>query len=331
MPLSIPRKTMTTPSLNSPAIRPPKLAIHGILLLDKAQDITSNGALQQAKRLYAARKAGHCGSLDPLATGLLPICFGEATKYSQYLIDADKTYEVTALLGITTTTGDSEGDILQQCAIAANVTDNLPTIIPHFTGELLQIPPMYSALKHQGRALYDYARAGITIPREARRIMIYRLELLEINLPLLRFRVHCSKGTYIRVLMEDIGQALGCGAHVVALRRVSISGLPSDCLITQEQLIALPTTDRLTHLQPIDLAVQRLPRVLLTAPQTQKLINGVSVSLNGETIPPGDVSVYRDCGQFMGVATVSGSQLIPKRLLSVMPGTGHTGANILLK
>ncbi|MGB6056284.1 MAG: tRNA pseudouridine(55) synthase TruB, partial [Burkholderiaceae bacterium] len=195
---------------------PPKrirLPIDGVLLLDKAAGGSSNDALVKAKRLLNAKKAGHTGTLDPFATGLLPLCFGEATKFAQDLLDADKTYEAVVHLGVRTATGDTEGEVLERCAVDVDATA-IEQALQRFRGPIEQVPPMHSALKRDGKPLYEYARAGITLERAARAVTIHRLECLDYQAPFLRLRVTCSKGTYIRVLGEDIGAALGCGAHL---------------------------------------------------------------------------------------------------------------------
>jgi tRNA pseudouridine55 synthase len=197
-------------------------AVHGILLLNKPLNMTSNAALQQVKRLYQAKKAGHTGSLDPLATGLLPLCFGEATKISHFLLAADKRYRTTCKLGVTTTTADSEGEIIQQRTVPELNLSQIKAVLSTFIGEQEQIPPMYSALKHNGQPLYKLARAGQEVSRQARLINIYAIDLIEFIPPNLSIEVHCSKGTYVRTLVEDIGEKLGCGAHVTALHRSAV-------------------------------------------------------------------------------------------------------------
>src|SRR5579862_9142002 len=199
-----------------------KRQIHGILLLDKPLGMTSNAALQKVKRLFNAKKAGHTGSLDPLATGMLPICFGEATKFSQFLLESDKCYQVEAKLGVKTRTGDAEGEVIAVKPVMDLTCERLEAVLSQFVGQIQQIPPMYSALKIQGKPLYELARQGIEIPREARSVQIYRLQLIDFQAETLKFEVQCSKGTYVRTLVEDIGELLGCGAHVSALRRTVV-------------------------------------------------------------------------------------------------------------
>ena len=209
--------------------------VHGIILLDKPGGITSNDALQQVKRIYNAAKAGHTGALDPLATGMLPICFGEATKFSQFLLDADKRYQVTARLGVRTDTSDSEGSVDSVRPVDVN-EDQLAQALDKFRGDIMQVPSMFSALKHQGRPLYEYAREGIEIEREARPITIYSLELKAFSGEEISLEVHCSKGTYIRSLIDDLGELLGCGAHVIQLRRTQVASYPNDKMLNLEKL-----------------------------------------------------------------------------------------------
>ena len=241
--------------------------LNGLLILDKPKGESSNHALQTLKRLFNAAKAGHTGSLDPLATGLLPICFGEATKFSQFLLDSDKTYRVTGKLGIKTSTGDAEGEVIATHPVTDLNEASLKCVLPDFMGSIDQIPPMYSALKHQGQPLYKLAREGIEIERKARPIKIYRLELLSFNEDEFELEVACSKGTYIRSLVEDIGQALGCGAHVTALRRLQSGPFQSNQMHTLESIELLfgsggfEAIDPL--LQPMSASVSHLRDILL--------------------------------------------------------------------
>ncbi|MGB5440817.1 MAG: tRNA pseudouridine(55) synthase TruB, partial [Gammaproteobacteria bacterium] len=205
--------------------------VNGILLLDKPAGVTSNAALQIVKKLYRARKAGHTGSLDPLATGLLPICFGEATKISGFLLDADKDYLVTCKLGERTTTGDAEGEVEQRRPVERVTEKLVRKAMQGFIGDIEQIPPMYSALKHKGERLYKLARQGIEVERAPRQVTIFEMELTDFSLPEATFRVHCSKGTYVRTLIEDIGEVLGCGAHVIRLRRLGVGPFDSSGMI----------------------------------------------------------------------------------------------------
>lgn len=247
------------------SVKREKRAINGVLLLDKPVGVTSNGALQHAKRLYRAAKAGHTGNLDPIASGLLPICFGEATKFSQYLTDADKRYRAQIRLGQTTDTGDAEGRILTTHPVRVTL-ETLKDVLARFVGEIEQIPPMHSALKHQGRPLYHYARKGVEVERTPRRVTIYELDLLAFDGDsLAEVDVHCSKGTYVRVLAEDIGRALGCGAHMAGLRRTGVDGFSIEQAITLDRLEAMSEAERGRQLLPTDVLVAHLPRIDLDA------------------------------------------------------------------
>lgn len=212
--------------------------VHGVLLLDKPTGISSNDALQKVKRLYNANRAGHTGALDPLATGMLPICLGEATKFSRYLLNADKRYQVVAQLGVRTDTSDADGKPVQLRPVTITPAQ-LASVLEQFRGNIWQVPSMYSAIKHLGKPLYEYARQGITVSREARPIVIYQLTLLRHSADQLELEVHCSKGTYIRSLIDDMGELLGCGAHVSALRRLTVGNYPSERMVTLEQLALL--------------------------------------------------------------------------------------------
>lgn len=243
--------------------------VHGILLLDKPTGLTSNDVLQKVKRIYNAAKAGHTGALDPLATGMLPICLGEATKFSQYLLEADKRYEVTAKLGERTNTSDSDGEVVSTRPVNVAV-GTLIEALDQFRGPIMQVPSMYSALKHNGRPLYEYAREGIEIEREARPITIFELKLLGFEGDEVKLEVHCSKGTYIRSLVDDLGEVLGCGAHVTQLRRTQVASYPYERMLTLEQLECIfeqakaesvPPREQLDPLLlPMDTAVASCPR-----------------------------------------------------------------------
>ena len=215
--------------------RPRGRDLNGILLLDKSSGVSSNGALQMAKKMFAAAKAGHTGSLDPLATGMLPICFGEATKFSQFLLESDKSYRVTAKLGVTTETGDADGDVVETTEVNAS-PDQIEAALLSFKGDIEQIPSMYSAIKHEGVPLYKLAREGKTVERKPRPVTIYDLRILRIDGDEVEFEVDCSKGTYVRSLVEDTGAILGCGGHVTALHRLSAGPYPSERMLTLEQL-----------------------------------------------------------------------------------------------
>lgn len=307
-------------SSRSSPVRKKRVPVHGVLLLDKPVGYSSNDALMQAKRLFNAQKAGHTGTLDPFATGLLPLCFGEATKFSQDLLDADKIYETVLHLGIRTSTGDTEGDVLATRDVAVTEAQVLMAL-ESFRGEISQVPPMYSALKRDGKPLYEYARAGITLERAARRITIFSLELLELALPYVRLRVHCSKGTYIRVLGEDIGEALGCGAHLQALRRTGIAALTVAQALTLEALQAATEAERQALLQPVDALLCAVAPLWLSDELARRFMHGQRLALGKEDDwkgepPPGRVRVYRHSGQLLGTGQwAEYGVLAPERLV----------------
>lgn len=289
--------------------------VNGILLLDKAPGMTSNDALQKARRLFSAAKGGHTGTLDPMATGLLPLCFGEATKFSADLLDADKTYEADVKLGVTTDTGDAEGTELTRTAVTVSVAD-VERLLPCFTGPIRQIPPMHSALKRDGRPLYELARQGIAVEREAREVTIHALDMLGLAGDVLRLRVSCSKGTYIRVLAADIGEALGCGAHLTALRRTRVGDLVLDRSVTLKQLEMQDEAGRLAHLQPVDALLQSLPAVHLAALEANRFSHGNPVALPSGL--QGKLRVYVD-GRLLGLGEPGpGGLLWPKRLVQLV-------------
>ncbi len=296
-----------------------KRDISGILLLDKRLGVSSNRALQEIKRLFCAKKAGHTGSLDPLATGMLPICFGGATKFSEYLLTADKVYLVSAKLGVKTTTGDAEGDIVAEKSIPELSLDQIDQYCEPFRGEIEQIPSMYSALKYQGRPLYEYARKGITIDRPARKIHIYDLSVLTFNEDQLVMKVRCSKGTYIRTLVEDLGEALGCGAHVSELRRLSVGQFATDKMIDLKQLQAI-AEQGLSGLDQFvlkkDVAVGHLPKVKVDSREFFFLQNGKAILFKGDA-RPGNVRVVNAEDKLIAVAAVQeDGRLQAKRILS---------------
>ena len=300
--------------------RPPKKPrdlVDGVLLIDKPVGLSSNDALIKAKRVVNAKKAGHTGTLDPFATGLLPLCFGEATKFSQDLLEADKTYDAVVHLGVTTTTGDTEGEAVETRPVNATV-EQIEAALAKFRGPILQIPPMYSALKRNGKALYEYAREGITLEREARPVTIHKLEMLAYDAPMLTIRVTCSKGTYVRVLGEDIGAELGCGAHLNALRRIQVGALTVDGMVTLEQLQA--HDNPLSLLAPVDALLSSFPRVELTPELAARFLNGQRLALNREpvTLPetPGRVRVYHG-DKLLGTAILQDyGVLAPERLIA---------------
>ncbi|MGZ8258275.1 MAG: tRNA pseudouridine(55) synthase TruB [Methylotenera sp.] len=291
-----------------------KKNISGVLLLDKPLGFSSNQALQKVKWLFQAAKAGHTGTLDPLATGLLPLCFGEATKFAHYLTDADKTYVATLKLGITTNTGDAEGEILSTQTVNVCQTQ-FEQACHQFVGEISQIPPMYSALKHEGKALYEYARAGVKIERAARVITIHSIALNAFDQDVATITVKCSKGTYIRTLAEDIGAQLGCGAHLIGLRRTATANYQLTQAITLEQFEAMPVEQRASVLLPADSAVHHLPAITLDADSTFYLQQGQSVWRSG-VIAKGLLRLYNEQQEFLGLGELaSDGKIAPKRLI----------------
>jgi len=300
--------------------RPPKKPrdlVDGVLLIDKPVGLSSNDALTKVKRIVNAKKAGHTGTLDPFATGLLPLCFGEATKFSQDLLEADKTYLATVHLGITTTTGDTEGEVLETRDVDVS-TEQVEAALARFRGPILQVPPMYSALKRDGKALYEYAREGVTLEREARPVTIHELELVAIAAPFLTIRVKCSKGTYVRVLGEDIGVLLGCGAHLSALRRVQVGDLTTANMVTLEELQA--HENPLSLLAPVDALLSTFPRIDLTPELEKRFLNGQRLALGKEAValPPeqGRVRVYAN-GRLLGTAILQEYAILaPERLIA---------------
>ena len=284
--------------------------VDGVLLLDKPGGLSSNDALQKARRLFSAAKAGHTGTLDPMATGLLPLCFGEATKFSNRLLEADKTYLATLRLGQTTTTGDAEGEILAEHPVMADAAA-IHAACAGFLGEIEQVPPMYSALKHQGRALYEYARQGVEIEREARRVTIHALEVIRVSVPEVDIQVRCSKGTYIRTLAEDIGAALGCGAHLTALRRTAIGPLSLEGAYTLAAIDAVEEATRPALLAAPDSLLAHLPAVMLDAVQASSFLHGQAVR---KVAPEGECRVYGPA--FLGLGQADGAQVQPVRLIA---------------
>ncbi|OCF95034.1 tRNA pseudouridine(55) synthase TruB [Gilliamella sp. wkB195] len=284
--------------------------VHGVLLLDKPQGMTSNDALQKVKRLFNAKKAGHTGALDPLATGMLPICFGEATKFSQYLLDSDKRYRVIAKLGERTDTSDADGQIISTRSV--NITQSqIEEALTHFRGDILQVPTMFSALKYQGKPLYEYARQGIVIEREARPITIYDNQFIQYDSTKheLTLEIHCSKGTYIRTIIDDLGELLGCGAHVIYLRRLQVSNYPIDNMITLDELQNEPM------LMPVDSPLQDRPKVVLSESQGKDILLGRTVIVENSVSVETLVRIYQG-QQFIGAGTQILNKLSPKRLIS---------------
>ena len=293
--------------------------IHGVFLLDKPQGMSSNDIMQKVKRIFQANKAGHTGALDPLATGMLPICLGEATKFSQFLLDADKCYLVTAKLGERTDTSDAEGQIVETREVKVK-TPEILTALEQFRGDILQVPTMFSALKHNGKPLYEYARQGITVEREARPITIFELNFIEYNAPYLTLEVHCSKGTYIRTLVDDLGEALGCGAHVTMLRRTAVADYPTEKMLDWNALQALAESQDLSLLDalllPIDTAVAKLPTLTLNESQAQGVGFGQRVKFDNPNSLQGQVRLFSHENRFLGVAVIDENNVIrPQRLV----------------
>jgi len=302
-------------------------AVNGVLLLDKPYEMSSNHALQKVKRLYFAQKAGHTGALDPLATGMLPICLGEGTKFSQFLLDTDKTYQVTAKLGIRTTTSDADGEVVSEKTVNVS-NEQLLAALDTFRGTTQQVPSMYSALKYQGQPLYKYAREGIEVPRDARDITVFHLELLRFDADEVDLEIHVSKGTYIRTIVDDLGEKLGCGAHVSMLRRVAVGGYPRDKMVTVEQLEALieqanekdmaPSTLLDPLLLPMNTACGDMPKVYVDDMSANYLRHGNPVQAANAPLD-GLVQVYIDAeqphGEFIGVGIIDDNGLVaPKRI-----------------
>jgi tRNA pseudouridine55 synthase len=324
-------------------------ALHGVLLLDKPLGFTSNDALQKAKGLLRAEKGGHTGTLDPLATGLLPLCFGAATKFSQVSLDADKAYRATLRLGQRTASGDAEGEVIEERPVDALTGDAVAAACACFTGVIDQLPPMHSALKHEGRALYDYARQGIEVERSTRQVTIHSIDIVSWQSSELVIDVACSKGTYIRTLAEDIGRVLGCGAHLAALRRTACGPLGLAQAVTMEQLQAMSEAEREALLLPPDALLKGWPEVRLADDEAGRFLTGLRRRVAQVDAPR--VRVYRvasadpdDAGlvevaalrsrDFLGTAHITAGELIADRLLSplevqavqVQPGPELTAA-----
>ena len=299
--------------------------IDGVILIDKPAGITSNDTLQKVKRIYFAEKAGHTGALDPLATGMLPLCFGEATKFSQFLLDSDKRYRVVAKLGERTNTSDSDGEVVQTREVKVD-RGQLERCIAKFRGTTDQIPSMFSALKHEGRPLYEYAREGIEVPRKSRKITVYSIELIRFEGHEVEMEVHCSKGTYIRTITDDLGEMLGCGAHVTYLRRTGVSNYPYENMVTIEHLEALleqahreeiaPRELLDPLLMPMDSAVQDLPEVNMIPELADHVLHGQPVQVFGA---PQEGIVRMTSGEerlFIGIGHIDNDgRVAPKRLV----------------
>ncbi|MDE1473134.1 tRNA pseudouridine(55) synthase TruB [Xenorhabdus bovienii] len=301
-------------------------AIHGVLLLDKPQDISSNDALQKVRRIFNASKAGHTGALDPLATGMLPICLGEATKFSQFLLDSDKRYRVIARLGQRTDTSDSHGKII--CEREVQITQpQLAAALDTFRGDTMQVPSMYSALKHQGKPLYEYARQGIEIEREARPITVYELQFIRWEGDELELEIHCSKGTYIRTIIDDLGELLGCGAHVIYLRRLQVANYPTHRMVTLEQLHELKKQAEEQEIDagelldslllPMDTAVAHFPVIQLASVVAAYFKQGQPVRSKHSLTSGEWVRVTEgDENKFIGIAVIDDDGLVaPRRLV----------------
>jgi len=293
------------------------IPVDGVLLLDKPRGFTSNQALQIAKRLLNACKAGHTGSLDPIATGLLPLCFGEATKLSQFLLDADKRYTATFRLGQTTTTYDGEGEVVSESAVDVSRKE-IEQAIRGFTGEIEQVPPMYSAIKQGGQALYKLARAGVEVERAPRTVTIHEFRLLAQREKEIDVEIACSKGTYIRTLAHDLGQRLGCGAHVTGLRRLAVGGLNIEDAVGLDELEALADpAARCARLKPVDAMLADIPVVQLTALAAHYLRQGQPVS-SRHPHREGWVRLYDETEHFLGVGEIlDDGRVAPRRLLAI--------------
>lgn len=296
-----------------------KIPVNGVLLLNKPLTISSNVALQRAKRIFNAQKAGHTGSLDPLATGMLPICFGEATKFSQFLLNADKCYIASAKLGEKTETGDTEGAIIETKAVPQLTEQEVKDVLEQFLGKTLQVPSMYSALKYQGRPLYELARQGITVDRPAREIEVYSIDLIDLKDNFFSIKVHCSKGTYIRNLVEDIGDKIGCGAHVTALHRTGVANFFQE-MLTLEQLAEYQQHDQaqlLSSLLPVDILVQDLEKLSVSNIDAKLLFQGQLVDLKGNKCQENVVALYNEQQHFIGVGEIlPEGKIKAKRMLS---------------
>jgi tRNA pseudouridine55 synthase len=304
--------------MNAPRARVARRPVHGVLLLDKPIGLSSNQALQRAKWLLRAEKAGHTGTLDPLATGVLPLCFGAATKFSQMHLDADKSYETVVRLGIKTSTADAEGEVISERPVMVTPVQ-IEQVLRRFTGPIAQVPPMHSALKKDGKALYEYARAGIEVERVARQVTIYGLKVLEALVdtaqPAIKLVVDCSKGTYIRTLGEDIGEALGCGAHLSALRRIRTGGFDSTQCVSLAALEAMSEEERMACLLPVDALLPAHGVVTLDSENAARFLSGMR--RRGLWPDADQVAVYAASPKaLLGTAQVKAGELIPVRLLS---------------
>lgn len=293
--------------------------VNGVVVLDKPPGMSSNDAVQRVKRIYSARKVGHTGSLDPLATGVLPLCLGEATKFSQYLLTSDKTYVATLCLGVSTDSGDADGEVLEERALEDISRERIESALDDFRGDIEQVPSMFSAVKHQGQPLYKLARQGIEIEREARPVTVYRNEIVDYAGDRLTLEVHCSKGTYVRTIAHDLGEQLGCGAHVVALRRTTAGPYQEGDLVALDEMFRMAELDRLDELlQPVATAVGQWPTVELAAAPAFYLKQGQPV-LVPHAPTEGWVRLYElenDDGRFIGVGEIlTDGRVAPRRLI----------------
>jgi len=297
--------------------------VHGVVLLDKPAGYSSNQAVQKVRWLFQARKAGHTGSLDPFATGMLPICLGEASKTAGFMLDASKTYVARAVLGQATTTGDIEGEVSATAPVPALSADEVRSVLSRFEGVIKQIPPMYSAIKHQGQPLYRLARAGKDVPRAAREVTIHSLELLAWEPPLLEFRAHCSKGTYLRTLAEDIAVAMGSRAHLQALRRLAVEPFCASDMVTLETLEAMARDGCIDRcLLPPDAGLRQWPELLLDDAGARRFSHGNPVE--GVPDPPGDVRVYGPGNVLLGLGEVTVPGVLKaKRVMHVAAPEPH--------
>lgn len=291
-----------------------KREIDGVFLLNKPLGFSSNQALKKIQWLFNAKKAGHTGTLDPMASGLLPICIGEATKFSHRLLEANKTYIATIQLGVTTTTGDQEGEVVSQKDVVLK-PNQLQETLQKFTGDITQIPPMFSALKFEGKPLYEYARQGIEIERKSRQVTIYDITLNKIEESIVIVEVSCSKGTYIRTLAKDIGHALGCGAHLKGLERTQTGNFQLPEALTIEAVEAMSMASREKTLLPVDVLLEGLSSIELTVNETEAIKKGQAIDFNGENDK--ELRLYGVSGQFLGVGQPDlQGRLFPKRLIA---------------
>jgi len=307
-----------------PSLGLARAAADGVLLVDKPAGMSSNTVLQAARRLYGGVKAGHTGTLDPFATGLLAVCLGAATRFAAGLLEADKTYDAVMRLGVTTSTGDRQGETLRE-ADPGDCSARLPEVLAAFTGEIDQVPPMFSAIKHRGKPLYRYARAGLSVERQSRRVTIFALELISISVRDVSLRVRCSKGTYIRSLAHDIGMELGCGAHLTVLRRTRIGRFAIEQALSLDRLAALDAEERSALLQPADVLLADLPAVVVERAQADALLQGRAVAqeLLG---PSGAIRLYSRDGAFLGLGLGGQGVICPKRMYARTGGEAGPAA-----